>query len=160
MLKKHLFYDTWTLLIRITIGWNKECLRREGDLGAEHFIKDSCEAIFRTLDDAWGGGRQKALLKIAAKLYLGHLGVQNPLYKIAMKQCLGCLMTLYDGWWCLMIWWPLMTIDDTWWHLITLYYFWWHLMTLDFFMLWICKRCKARDRYRYIKVEIARDSWR
>ena len=46
---------------------------------SEHFIKDSHKAIFRTLDDAWGGGGQ------------------NPLFKIAAKQYLGCLMMLWEG---------------------------------------------------------------
>ena len=46
---------------------------------SEHFIKDSHKAIFRTLDDAWGGDGQNALFKIAA------------------KQCLGCLMMLGEG---------------------------------------------------------------
>ena len=44
---------------------------------AERFIEDSCKAIFREL----GGG----------------VGVQNALYNVATKQCLGCLVRLDDA---------------------------------------------------------------
>ena len=71
-----------TLWISIKNRWNKDYLR------VEWFIEDSRKAIFRTLDDSWGGGRT--------------------LFKIAAKQCLGCLM------------------DDTWWHLVMLDDAWWH----------------------------------
>ena len=61
-----------TLWIRITNGWNKKWLC---------FTYDSHEAIFRTLNDTWGGGGQ------------------NALFKKATKQCLRILMMLdFDTW--------------------------------------------------------------